>query len=44
MTQVVAFVSRRADGAPYAVRVKLVEDLGISDNSYIKGYKVYVSN
>ncbi|EAT43367.1 AAEL005188-PA [Aedes aegypti] len=41
MTQVVAFVSRRADGAPYAVRVKLVEDLGISDNSYIKGYKVY---
>ncbi|XP_065074857.1 alpha-N-acetylgalactosaminidase-like [Ochlerotatus camptorhynchus] len=41
LTQVVAFVSRRADGAPYAINVKLADDLGFTDNNYVKGYKVY---
>ncbi|XP_055630969.1 alpha-N-acetylgalactosaminidase-like [Toxorhynchites rutilus septentrionalis] len=40
-THAIAFVSRRADGAPYAIEVNLVEDLGLRINSSIKGYKVY---
>ncbi|XP_058836915.1 alpha-N-acetylgalactosaminidase [Topomyia yanbarensis] len=40
LTQAIAFVSRRADGAPYAVSVKLVDDLGLSNSTYIKGYDV----
>uniref|UniRef100_A0A182QQ15 Alpha-galactosidase n=1 Tax=Anopheles farauti TaxID=69004 RepID=A0A182QQ15_9DIPT len=41
LTQAVAFVSRRADGAPYSVIVKLQEDVGLSNSSIVKGYKVY---
>uniref|UniRef100_A0A182T5G1 Alpha-galactosidase n=1 Tax=Anopheles maculatus TaxID=74869 RepID=A0A182T5G1_9DIPT len=41
LTQAVAFVSRRADGAPYSVAVKLREDIGLSNSTNIKGYKVY---
>lgn len=43
MTHGIAFVSRRADGAPYSVSVKVIEDLGLDGSQYIKGYMVYVS-
>ncbi|XP_039452051.1 alpha-N-acetylgalactosaminidase [Culex pipiens pallens] len=41
MTHGIAFVSRRADGAPYSVSVKVIEDLGLDGSQYIKGYMVY---
>ncbi|XP_053688227.1 alpha-N-acetylgalactosaminidase [Sabethes cyaneus] len=41
LTQVIAFVSRRADGAPYAIQVSLIDDLGLSNSTYIKGYEIF---
>ncbi|KAL1396190.1 hypothetical protein pipiens_001248 [Culex pipiens pipiens] len=41
MTHGIAFVSRRADGAPYSISVKVIEDLGLGGSQYIKGYMVY---
>ncbi|XP_049541803.1 alpha-N-acetylgalactosaminidase [Anopheles darlingi] len=40
LTQVVAFVSRRADGAPYAVKVDLRTDVGLN-STIVRAYKVY---